>query len=62
MSFTTGEKIRISLFGQSHSEAMGTVIEGLPAGIKIDEEKLSSFMARRAPGNDEFSTTRKEGD
>ena len=62
MSFTTGEKIRISLFGQSHSEAMGTVIEGLPAGIRIDEEKLSQFMARRAPGNDEFSTTRKEGD
>ncbi len=62
MSFTTGEKIRISLFGQSHSEAMGVVIEALPAGIKIDEEKLSLFMARRAPGNDEFSTTRKEGD
>ncbi len=62
MSFTTGEKIRISLFGQSHSEAMGMVIEGLPAGIKIDEEKLSAFMMRRAPGNDEFSTTRKEGD
>lgn len=62
MSFTTGEKIRISLFGQSHSEAMGVVVDGLPAGIKIDEEKLSRFMARRAPGNDPFSTTRKEGD
>lgn len=62
MSFVTGDKIRISLFGQSHSEAMGAVIDGLPAGFKIDEEKLSEFMARRAPGNDEFSTTRKEGD
>lgn len=62
MSFVTGGKIRISLFGQSHSEAMGAVIDGLPSGIKIDEEKLSLFMARRAPGNDEFSTTRKEGD
>lgn len=62
MSFVTGDKIRISLFGQSHSEAMGTVIDGLPAGFKIDEEKLSEFMARRAPGNDEFSTSRKEGD
>ncbi len=62
MSFTTGEKIRISLFGQSHSEAMGVVIDGLPAGLKIDEEKLSRFMARRAPGNDPFSTARKEGD
>lgn len=62
MSFVTGDKIRISLFGQSHSEAMGAVIDGLPAGFKIDEEKLSAFMARRAPGNDEFSTPRKEGD
>lgn len=62
MSFTAGNKIKISLFGQSHSEAMGAVIEGLPSGFKIDEEKLSLFMARRAPGNDEFSTTRKEGD
>ena len=62
MSFVTGDKIRISLFGQSHSEAMGAVIDGLPAGFKIDEEKLSEFMARRAPGNDEFSTSRKEGD
>ena len=62
MSFVTGDKIRISLFGQSHSEAMGAVIDGLPAGFKIDEEKLSEFMACRAPGNDEFSTSRKEGD
>jgi len=62
MSFVTGNKIRISLFGQSHSEAMGVVIDGLPSGFRIDEEKLATFMARRAPGNDEFSTTRKEGD
>lgn len=62
MSFVTGNKIRISLFGQSHSEAMGAVIDGLPSGFRIDEEKLATFMARRAPGNDEFSTTRKEGD
>ena len=62
MSFTTGEKIRVSIFGQSHSPEMGVVIEGIPAGVKIDEEKLASFMARRAPGNDEFSTTRKEAD
>lgn len=62
MSFVTGNKIRISLFGQSHSDAMGAVIDGIKAGFKIDEEKLAAFMARRAPGNDEFSTTRKEGD
>ena len=62
MSFSFGNKIKISLFGQSHSQMMGVVIDGLPSGIKIDEEKLSAFMARRAPGNDEFSTPRKEAD
>ena len=62
MSFATGDKIKISSFGQSHSEAMGVVMDGLPAGIKINEEKLSQFMARRAPGQDPFSTSRKEGD
>lgn len=62
MNYSFGNKIKISVFGQSHSPMMGTVIEGLPAGFKIDEEKLASFMARRSPGNDEFSTPRKEGD
>ena len=62
MSFSFGNKIKISIFGQSHSEMMGCVIDGLPSGLEIDEEKLSAFMARRAPGNDEFSTPRKEAD
>ncbi len=62
MSFVTGEKFRISIFGQSHSEKMGVVIDNLPSGFKIDEDKLAAFMARRAPGKDAFSTTRKEGD
>ncbi len=62
MSFSFGENIKITVFGQSHSEKMGVVIENLPTGFKIDEEKLASFMSRRAPGCDEFSTTRKEAD
>ena len=62
MSFQTGEKFKISIFGQSHSEQMGVVIDNLPSGFKIDEEKLADFMARRAPGRDAFSTTRKEAD
>ena len=62
MSFDFGNKIRISIFGRSHSEEIGVTIDGLPKGFKIDEEKLSSFMLRRAPGRDKFSTTRKEPD
>lgn len=61
MSWTFGNKLKITVFGQSHSEAIGVVIDGFPAGIKVDKEKLSSFMARRAPGQN-FSTPRKERD
>lgn len=62
MSFTFGDKIKISIFGQSHSEKMGVVIDSLPAGIKIDTERLDAFIKRRAPGRDEFSTPRRESD
>lgn len=62
MSFQSGENFKISIFGQSHSEQMGVVIDNLPSGFVIDEDKLAAFMARRAPGRDAFSTSRKEGD
>lgn len=62
MSSMTGNKVKISVFGQSHSEAIGVVIDGLPAGKKLDFEKINAFMARRAPGKNEFSTSRKEAD
>ncbi|MBO5059609.1 MAG: chorismate synthase [Clostridia bacterium] len=60
--YQTGEKIKVTVFGQSHSEAIGAVIEGLPAGIKLDMERIYAFMRRRAPGRDKFSTPRKEAD
>lgn len=62
MSFVTGNKIKIEIYGHSHSDKIGVRIEGIPEGKKIDTEKLSEFMARRAPGRDEFSTPRKEAD
>lgn len=62
MSCNFGEKIKITIFGQSHSDAIGVVIDGLPAGKKLDMEKIYEFMARRAPGKNKFSTQRKEGD
>ena len=62
MSCNFGNNIKITIFGQSHSEAIGVVIDGLPAGFKIDNEKVSAFMARRAPGNSKLSTPRKEAD
>lgn len=62
MSCNFGEKIKVTIFGQSHSDAIGVVIDGLPAGKKLDMEKIHAFMARRAPGKNKFSTARKEAD
>lgn len=61
MSSNFGENIRVQIFGQSHSEAIGVVIDGLPAGEYIDLERVQAFLARRAPGGD-LSTPRKEAD
>jgi chorismate synthase len=62
MSSQYGKKLRISIFGQSHSPAIGVSIDGLPAGIKIDIDELRAFLKRRAPGQNDISTTRAEDD
>ena len=62
MSYKFGNNIKLSVFGQSHSEKIGAEVTGLPAGEKIDMEKLQGFMERRAPGRNRFSTQRKEPD
>lgn len=62
MSSSFGRNIHISIFGQSHSASIGVVIDGLPAGHRIDLERLGQFMERRAPGRNEYSTPRTESD
>lgn len=62
MSSKFGHSIQISIFGQSHSEAIGVVIDGLPAGEEIDMQQVQAFMKRRAPGQHKYATTRKEAD
>lgn len=62
MSSCYGKNLKISIFGQSHSPAIGVVADGLPFGFEPDMEELKAFMARRAPGNNELSTKRKEKD
>ena len=62
MSSTYGHILRLSIFGQSHANAIGMTLDGLPAGLPVDEAQLARFLARRAPGQNEFSTTRKEPD
>ena len=57
-----GEKISLEIYGQSHSEKIGMKLDGFPAGLTIDFEKLNSFLSRRAPGKNKYSTSRKEDD
>jgi chorismate synthase len=57
-----GQKIRFSTFGESHGRAIGCILEGIPAGLYIDEVFIQSELDRRKPGKSEFETARKEDD
>ena len=62
LSSQYGKKIKISIFGQSHSPAIGVSIDGLPAGLALNTDELRAFLRRRAPGQNELSTKRAEAD
>ena len=62
MSSTYGENLKLSIFGQSHGPAIGMTLDGIPAGLPVDTEKLQTFLNRRAPGQNNWSTPRKEED
>lgn len=62
MGSVYGNRIQISIFGESHGPAIGVVIDGLPAGLPVDLDELEAFLARRAPGRSPYSTSRREAD
>ena len=62
MSSTYGEHLKLSIFGQSHGAAIGMTMDGIPAGLPVDEDVLQAFLNRRAPGQNDWSTPRKEED
>lgn len=62
MSNTFGNIFRLTTFGESHGTAVGGVIDGMPAGIPIDESFLQAEMARRRPGQSAITTSRQEED
>ena len=65
---TFGKLFKITTFGESHGSALGGVIDGVPAGIKIDTDKIQAALDRRKPGqsiagqNNASVTARKEAD
>ena len=61
-SIYNGAVLRLSVFGQSHAEAVGMTLDGLPAGLPVDLDALQSFLNRRAPGRNDWSTSRREED
>ncbi len=59
---TFGEALKLTTFGESHGAGIGGVLDGLPAGLTIDEDFIAQEMQRRQGGRNLFSTQRKEAD
>lgn len=62
MSSEFGKNLRVSIFGESHGNGIGVVVNGFPAGETVDMNRLHYFMSRRAPGSSRLTTQRKEAD
>lgn len=57
-----GKQFQISTFGESHGKGIGVIVDGCPAGLILNEEIIQSYLNRRKPGTNKFSTPRKEND
>lgn len=62
MNSVYGDHLKLTVWGESHADAIGMTLEGFPKGMAVDMAALLSFMARRAPGQNAHSTARKEPD
>lgn len=57
---TFGDLFRLTTFGESHGKALGFVLDGLPPGVKFEEDTLSDFLVRRRPGGALVSERKEE--
>ncbi len=62
MSNTFGRRFCMTTFGESHGKAIGCVLDGVPAGLEIDEGFIQAELDRRRPGKNAYATARKEPD
>lgn len=59
---TFGTIFKITTWGESHGKGIGVVVDGCPAGLKLQESDIQAYLDRRKPGQSKFTTQRKEGD
>jgi len=59
---TFGKKLTLTTFGESHGKALGCILDGVPAGLRIHEAFIQSELDRRKPGKSKLETGRKEDD
>ena len=62
MSSRMGRALSIQIFGESHGAAVGVTLDGLPAGMRLDEDELNAFLQRRAAKGSKIATGRRESD
>ena len=62
MANTFGKIFRLTSFGESHGQAIGGIIDGCPAGLKLDIDHIQNQLDRRSPGQSKITTSRKEDD
>lgn len=57
-----GTIFRLTTWGESHGKGVGVVVDGVPAGLSLSEEDIQVYLDRRKPGQNRFTTKRKESD
>ncbi len=62
MGNTIGKIFKLTTFGESHGKAIGGIIDGCPAGLKVDFDLIQAQLDKRKPGQSEITTQRKESD
>lgn len=59
---TFGTIFKVTTWGESHGKGVGVIVDGCPAGLELDEQKIQQYLNRRKPGQTRYSTPRKEED
>ena len=59
---TFGHLFRVTTWGESHGPALGATVDGCPPGVAVDEAAIQHWLDRRKPGQNRYTTQRREAD